>query len=428
MTDYSLEAEQSVLGAILISPEEAIPLISKIIASDFYLLEHQKTFTAMLEMHSQNKPLDFVTLHERLKNDLTGVEDVKSYILHLAQIVPFTGNVGAYVEIVRAKSQKRRVMAKLQDIVYGDEEPETLIPALTKIVDEEQNKTAVATSDEEQKQFLLSYNEQIYKPLDREDRIWTGFSKIDKKLGGLLKGCLSYLGAPPSTGKTTFAINIAANQFKSKNKVAFFSLEMSKTQIYDRLFSSMLSIPYSAFTDKYLDKPQQYKVSQKLAEVYDTKQLYIFDDIYTVEEIAAKVYELKPDFVIVDFIQCVRTVQKFGGARERIDYISQAFKKLAKQCKCHVMVISQVARQTDKTGKPKPPRMSDLKESGNLEADGDYVLLIHRPYVYEKSKEEFIPEQTQFLLDKNKYGQTGVTDMTFRGGVQTFEEIEKRYD
>jgi replicative DNA helicase len=203
---------------------------------------------------------------------------------------------------------------------------------------------------------------------------------------------------------------------------------MSKAQILDRLFSSILTIPYSAIQNKDMTVEQQGKMSQGISDLLDKKQLYIFDDIYTVEKIAHKVYELKPDLVIVDFIQCVRTVQRIDGTRERINYISLELKRLAKATNCHMMILSQVARVTDKqTSKPKPPRMSDLKESGNLEADGDYILMLFRPYVYEKSK-DYTPEQAQLLLDKNKYGQTGVVEMAFRGAVQKFEEVERKYD
>jgi len=113
--------------------------------------------------------------------------------------------------------------------------------------------------------------------------------------------------------------------------------------------------------------------------------------------------------------------------RERINFLTAEFKWLAKKNNCHIMLLSQVSRQADKSGKPKPPRMSDLKESGNIEEDSDYIFMIFRPYVYEKSK-DYTPEQTQLLIDKNKDGETGMIEMYFRGSVQRFEEVETRYD
>jgi replicative DNA helicase len=416
---YSIEAEQSVLGAMLIEPSESIPLVSMLTESDFYLPEHQATFAAMVEMHKQGKPIDFVTLLERLKTD-------KDYLLQLAQMVPTLANTKAYAEIVRAKSQQRRITGKLQDVLFCDMEADALIPAVEKIIEGERGGTSKDV-EEDRKQTLISYIDTIYKPLDRDTRIWTGYKHIDDKTGGLLKGGISCWGAPPSTGKTAIAINVVENQIKTKNRIAFFSLEMSKEQIYNRMFSSLLSIPYDSIKNKYLDKKQQQKISQSVSDLYGKKQLYLFGDIYTIEEISRRIYELKPDLVVVDFIQRVRTVEKMKDTRERINFLTAEFKWLAKKNNCHIMLLSQVSRQADKSGKPKPPRMSDLKESGNIEEDSDYIFMIFRPYVYEKSK-DYTPEQTQLLIDKNKDGETGMIEMYFRGAVQRFEEVETRYD
>ena len=423
---YSIEAEQSVLGAMLIEPSESIPLVSFLSESDFYLPEHQATFAAMMDMHKQSKPIDFVTLLEEL-NRLYGNDAGKAFLLQLAQMVPTLANTKAYAEIVKAKSQKRRVTGKLQDLIFCDMDADALIPAVEKIVEDERGGSSTKDVEEDRKQTLISYIDTIYKPLDRDTRIWTGYKHIDDKTGGLLKGGISCWGAPPSTGKTAIAINVVENQIKTKNKIAFFSLEMSKEQIYNRMFSSLLSIPYDGIKNKYLDKEQQQKISQSVSDLYGKKQLYLFGDIYTIEEISRRIYELKPDLVVVDFIQRVRTVEKMKDTRERINFLTAEFKWLAKKNNCHIMLLSQVSRQADKSGKPKPPRMSDLKESGNIEEDSDYIFMIFRPYVYEKSK-DYTPEQTQLLIDKNKDGETGMIEMYFRGAVQRFEEVETRYD
>jgi replicative DNA helicase len=221
---YSVEAEQSILGAMLIDPVESIPLvIGTISESDFYFLENSKTFSAMVDMHNQGKPIDMVTLDERLKGEGIGVENVRVYLLQLAQMVPSLVNTKAYAEIVKAKSQKRRVTGKLQEAIYRDMDADALIPAVEKIVEDERAGSSTKNIEEDQKQTLVSYSEEIFKPLDRSSRIWTGYGKIDQKLCGLLKKCMSYVGAPPSTGKTTFAVNVAGRQIeKTKNRVAFF--------------------------------------------------------------------------------------------------------------------------------------------------------------------------------------------------------------
>jgi replicative DNA helicase len=158
------------------------------------------------------------------------------------------------------------------------------------------------------------------------------------------------------------------------------------------------------------------------AEYRATEQLHVLDNVNTVEGIAAKAAEIKPDLVIVDYIQSgLDTVEKTENERVRINRISAKLKALAKNSNCHVMALSQIARSDSKM-----PTMSQLKESGNLEANGDYIMLIHRPFVGDKSKGN--PEETKLILDKNKYGQTGFIDMRFDGEYQTFSEFETRYD
>ena len=432
MEPYNLEAEQSVLGAILIDGGRNIsPASLGLAPTDFYLPEHETTFTIFLELSNHNKPIDFVTVLAALKATGTYNDDGgKAYLLQLAQMVPSVvdANVKAYAEIVRDKAQTRRISGKLQDLIYCDKDAPDLLGDIEKIAEDERRGSS-KDPYEEQKNALIAYTENIYKPFDKNACIWTGWRTIDKTLHGLKKGYMSYVGAPPSTGKTTFALNIAQHQLeKTKNRVLFFSLEMSREQLYDRLYSSMCSVAYDDIQSKSMGQEQQDKIAQTISKVYENKQLFVFDDIYTLEEITAKVYELSPSLVIVDYIQTVQTVEKFRTRREQVDHISQAFKRLARKTGAHVMVLSQVARQVDREGKPKPPRMSDLKESGNLEADGDYILMLFRPYVYNKDSNKYSPEQASVLIDKNKYGNAGMLDMVFRGGVQTFEEAERRYD
>lgn len=429
---YSLEAEQSVLGALLIDGCRKInPASLGLAASDFYLPEHETTFTIMLELSNHNKPVDFVTVLEALQATGTYSDvDGKAYLLQLAQMVPSVvdANVKAYAEIVRNKAQERRIGGKLQDLILCDKDAPDLIDAIEQIVEEERHGNS-KDPYEEQKNALIAYTENIYKPFDKSTCIWTGWKTIDKTLHGLKKGYMSYVGAPPSTGKTTFALNVAQHQIlKTQNRVLFFSLEMSREQLYDRLYSSMCAVPYDDIQSKSMEREQQDKIAQTISKVYENKQLFVFDDIYTLEEITAKVYELRPSLVIVDYIQTVQTVEKFKTRREQVDHISQSFKRLARKTGAHVMVLSQVARQVDRDGKPKPPRMSDLKESGNLEADGDYIMMLFRPYVYNKDSNKYSPEQASVLIDKNKYGNAGMLSMIFRGSVQTFEEAERRYD
>ena len=154
----------------------------------------------------------------------------------------------------------------------------------------------------------------------------------------------------------------------------------------------------------------------RLNAIAGAKRLNILDDAYTVEDIARGIAQTKPQLAIVDFIQCIRTTQRFQNRRNEIDYISQEFKRLARRYDCHIMVLSQITRSGSEA-----PRMSDLKESGGLEQDGDYIMMLHRPYVLDKDA-SVDPEESYILLDKNKYGRTGKVELRFRGDFQRCTE------
>jgi replicative DNA helicase len=416
MKEFILDAESGIIGGLLLYPDDCNSALHKLSASDFESDLARQTFEFIAGMAKAGKKADAAIFESEQKD-----ADLKMFALSCTRTFVSQANYRGWIQTVKAASRKRRVLGEVSGLLYGDPEPDIILPELSRIIESE--KTTSENHEDEQSKFLIDYQERIYEKFDPASRIWTGFTRIDKATGGLLKGALSYVGAPPSTGKTAFAINVAANQLKGNGKVLFFSLEMSRSQIMDRLLSSSLSISYDAISRKYVDKVQSDKMSDAIGRLYKKKQLYIFDDVYSVEDIAAKIYDIRPDLVIVDFIQCVRTSQRFRDGREGINYISAELKRLGKQNNCHMMILSQVARSVDKkTSKPKAPRMSDLKESGNLEADGDYVVMIFRPFVYEKSK-DYKPEDSQILLDKNKFGETGVIEMMFRGNVQRFEEV-----
>lgn len=249
----------------------------------------------------------------------------------------------------------------------------------------------------------------------KEELLKTGFSGLDYTLGGLRKGTLFTVGARPSVGKTSFAVNIANNVYSSGKKVMFFSLEMSSNMIYERFFANYFNVDYSKFIRKELELETLKKIGDTLNETKE--RLFILDDIYNVENICNAIMEEKPDLAVIDFVQIISTTQKFSDMRLKIDYISYMLKRTAKTTGTVIMVLSQLSR----SGK-EAPTMSDLKESGGLEQDGDYIVLLHRPYVLKKDV-EIPPGKTEVLVDKNKFGRTGKIDMLFDLDRQSFSEI-----
>ncbi|MBQ1777653.1 MAG: DnaB-like helicase C-terminal domain-containing protein [Acidaminococcaceae bacterium] len=249
--------------------------------------------------------------------------------------------------------------------------------------------------------YLADYGKEIRL-------IPTGFPELDKLLGGgLAVGTVAAIGARPSVGKTTFSLNIAAAN--PDKKVLFFSIEMTARMIYDRLIADKAEVLY---TDAI-----SHKVPLTTAKAVLDKypSLLLVDDVSHVESIADRIYSEKPDVVIIDFVQIVTSERRFVDNRQRIDYISQRLKQAVKAVGCCLIILSQLTR----AGKDKPT-MSDLKESGGLEQDSDYVLLLHRPYVQDKTNSEHRPEDTTVICDKNKFGQTGELPFIFEGQYQRF--------
>jgi len=294
-----------------------------------------------------------------------------------------------------ADNMRRRISELL---ISDDYTPDDL----RKIADEaEAAPTSAADSRE---RYIRDYDAAI-------KTIPTGYALLDSLLrGGLAEGTVSSLGARPSVGKTAMAVNIAAAN--AGRKTLFFSLEMSSRMIYDKLVSGEMNIDYRECVSHNVNIET---VKCALAKFDD---LTVYDDIYDIETIAQIIRKVKPELVIIDYIQIVQTQENIEVPRQRIDYISRIIKRTAKQTKAHIMCLSQTTRAAKEK-----PTMSALKESGGLEETSDYILLLHRPYVLDKSDERYKPEDTELNIDKNKFGQTATLEYYFDGAYQKFTEI-----
>lgn len=279
------------------------------------------------------------------------------------------------------------------------------IRQLSQLVDEMSSIAAISSAES----YLLHYG-------DQQVQFPTGFANLDSLLdGGFAAGTLATIGARPSTGKTTFAINIVSHE--PNRKVLFFSLEMTSRMIYDRLVADIADVEY------YLAFRHRLPIETVRAVVEQYPQLTIVDNVTDVETIVELIYTHRPEMVIIDFVQIITSSRRFVDNRQRIDYISQTLKQAAKSTGCCIVTLSQLTR----AGKDKPT-MSDLKESGGLEQDCDYVILLHRPYVLDKSNEKNKPEETTAILDKNKFGDTREIKLNFNGRRQRFTEEMKAGD
>lgn len=397
------DAESQVIGGLAVFPAECGFALDTLGKDDFRDERLGDIFAVMQAHRDRDLPAVIAMLDK---------ENAKTLTLCAESLLSLAGYQEC-VEIVRDAGQRRRIQSELMGLVM---EPEgDILGRLDKLVATERQHIANQDIEQRRRQSLLDYGRMLYEPM--EPRFQIGIGSLDRMIGGLMRGTISYIGAGPSTGKTSFALGVMARQQGVKR--VLFSLEMTQYQIYDRLVTIGTGIPYDAVFNRAMTEKQEGVAAEYIGKLYEDKGLIVVDDAYTIEGISGMIAKIKPDLVMVDFMQCVRSMRRFPTRRDTVDYISQEFKRLAKTYDCHIMILSQLARSTDNK-----PSMSSLKESGGLEQDGDYIMLLYRPYVHDKTAP---PEVAYVLVDKNKYGRTGQTELYFDGAHQRFTDMEARY-
>ncbi len=405
-------AECSVIGGILLYPDECRGALESLCKDDFYNPAFKAIFSVLKDMEREGKPIDVPLVISRIDRIDKSLREAAVFC---ADSFISCAGYEEYIQAVKSDSQRRRVKERVQQVLLTDTSDP--LNDIAKIIQDEENRNNSAELKGYMPRVYVDFLESIGNKRKTEKRVRTGYKRLDNAIGGLRPQTMSIIGARPSTGKTTFALNIIRNQLFTENKTLMFSLEMSAPQIMERLFSDLCNISYGKISRAELEEEQNNKIAKMAGALTDLKNFWVIDSAYTIEEIARVISQLKPNLVVIDFIQCVKTTQKFHDRREEVDYISQEFKRLAKRYNCHIMVLSQITR----AGKDSP-RMSDLKESGGLEQDGDYIILLHRPYVLDKASTTD-PKETAVMLDKNKYGSTGTLPFCFEGQFQRFIEL-----
>jgi replicative DNA helicase len=415
LNEILLDAEMAVNGGLLIFTDECRKAVEILSPDDFENEYSSTTFKIITDALKAGEKIDAAIFGSKEIDP-----QIKQYALTCASTFISTANYDAYITCVKNAARKRRIFTKMQEIIYSGEEANDAITEVERLIEAE--KADNKPQQDEMKNRLVNYYENVYKPLDTAERIYTGFTRLDSVLNGLRKGSLSYVGAAPSTGKTSFGLNIVLHAIKAKRRVMFFSLEMSVEQLLDRLFANALSVSYDLIDQHRLEQDDKNRLAKSIDAILKLENLMIIDNVYALESMASKISQFKPDIVFVDFLQNIRTREKYSVRKAQVDYISSEFKRLARVNNCHICVLSQLNR----VGEQGAPRMSDLKESGNLEADGDIIMLMHRPFVADKT-DKYRPSDTAILIDKNKYGRTGKLKFSFDGHFQRFTEVEERY-
>jgi replicative DNA helicase len=430
----STEAEQSVLGAILIENEALIKALELLQVDDFYRESHRQIYAAMIGLYEKNTPVDQITLTEHLKqkNKLAEVGGL-TYLAELADIIPTAANIEYYAKIVRQKAILRNLITSATGIVAkasaGEEEIEDILDFSEKTIFQIAENQIKASYFPLSKILQTTFKdiEQLYEKKQLITGVPSGFTDLDSKTSGFQPSDLVIIAGRPSMGKTAFCLNIAQHAATvDQVPTVIFSLEMSKEQLAMRMLCSEARVDNHRLRSGHIAENEWGKLSMaagRLAEaslfIDDTPGMSVF-------EMRAKARRLKAEhglgMVIVDYMQLMSGSKTRSESREQeISEISRSLKALAKELNVPVLALSQLNRRLeDRSGEHKKPQMSDLRESGAIEQDADVILFIYRDEVYHPDKEES-KGLAEIIIGKQRNGPIGEVPLTFLNQYTRFE-------
>jgi replicative DNA helicase len=430
----NLEAERSILGAILLDNHALNAAIEKIRSEDFFLSQHRQIFERMIQLGEKQQAIDVVTLMEDLsrRGELEAAGGI-AYLSQLADGLPRVTNVEHYARIVKEKAVLRSLIFSAsaiqeQALAAGDDADVILDRAESVIFQLAEDRVKVGLIGVKE---LVRDNyarlEKIFSEGRRITGLTTGYPGLDNETAGLQPSELIILAARPSMGKTALALNISENvALRLREPVAVFSLEMSKESLLLRLLASEARVDAHKFRTGHMGRDDWGKVTGALTNLADAP-LWIDDSASsTVMEIGAKARRLKRDrglsLLVVDYLQLVVPTHTGRGSnrQEEVSSISRGLKGLAKELKVPVLVLSQLTRAPERDDRK--PQLSDLRESGAIEQDADVVLFINRPNFYKTDLPEEDRAKAELIIAKQRNGPTGSMNFVFLARHTRFEE------
>ncbi len=436
---HSLEAEQALLGCLLLDTRVQVEISAFISEEDFYAESHKYIFHAMKEIISRNQPVDLVTLTDTLEKQ-GSLEQAGgiSYIAELTNVMPSSANYQRYLEIVTRDSMLRKLIKGSAEIIENSRVSQDKKDALAFA-----EKTVYDISNEADTSEMVKIGsvipdvigkfEELASDKSAQHGIKTGFNGLDILLNGLHRSDLMIIAARPATGKTSFAMNIVENIAMNGHSCAVFSLEMGKEQLVQRMMCSVAGVSMSSAMKGKINKTEWLKIAQAREKLSNAK-IYIDDSsMITPQQIISKCRRLKSrfglDLIMIDYIQLM-TPDKSRNSDSRqneISDISRNLKILAKEINVPVLALSQLSRAVE-TRKGRP-QLSDLRESGAIEQDADIVMFIHRPdkSATEKELAEGKVQQNvaEILVEKHRNGPTGMVKLYFKGECTKFINLNE---
>lgn len=437
---YSVEAEQAVLGSIIIDPKSLNEIATQMKPEYFYIPQHKEIYTALSSMYELSQTIDFISLLEKLKKD--GVYDEaggKAYLTQLVQTVPSAANVLTYVAIIRERYYARALMGAAQNIIKDINENtmdsgKLLDSAEQRIYEIREGRDITGLTHIKQVIESETYDRlsKLSNPETREDYIGIpcGISALDKMLTGLNKSDLIILGARPGMGKTSFALNIARNVAVNGGKtVCFFSLEMSREQLAQRMLSSEAGIKSEKLRTGELDADEWTRLAQAGANLSKADIYFDETSTITVPEMKAKLRRMrKVDLVIIDYLGLMKSARPIDNRVQEVSEITRNLKIMAKELRVPVIACAQLSRGTEAKGKSHKPVLADLRDSGSIEQDADIVLFLYREKYYDNEKDDDQdkgdPNQAECIVAKNRHGEIGSVDLYWDGQYTRFTSVD----
>ena len=433
---HSLEAEQSVLGGLMLDNERWDNVSERVVAEDFYSRPHRLIFSEMQRLLEGGQPIDLITLSDSLEQrgelDMVGGF---AYLAELSKNTPSAANINAYADIVRERAVVREMIAVANQIADAGYDPqgrssEDLLDFaesnVFKIAEQRANKDEGPKNIEQILEATVSRIESLYqKPHDGVTGVDTGYQDLNKKTAGLQGSDLIIVAARPSMGKTTFAMNICENAAMLHEKpVLIFSLEMPSEQIMMRTLASLSRVDQTRIRTGQLDDEDWARISGTMGVLLEKKNIYIDDSSgLTPTEVRSRARRIFREnnglsLIMIDYLQLMRVPSLSDNRTLEIAEISRSLKALAKELNVPVMALSQLNRSLEQRADKRPVN-SDLRESGSIEQDADLIMFIYRDEVYHENSD--LKGIAEIIIGKQRNGPIGTVRLTFNGQWSRFD-------
>jgi len=430
---HSIEAEQSVIGSMLVDKTSIAEAMEVLKPEDFYKDAHKVIFNCILELYQKDIGVDIITLTENLKSkDLLDSAGGITYISELGGSVFSTANIQSYIKIVKDKAILRKLIRSSNKIIEQSYNNQDDVLSTIDLAEKEifniSNNTS--TSDFEAMSTVLERGfleiERLFNNKGQTTGVPSGFRELDAKTSGFQKGDMVLIAARPSMGKTTFALNIAENAaLRSGKSVAVFSLEMSKEQLAYKLLCSQAHVDMLKLRTGNLDDKDWENIAKASGPLAAAK-IFIDDTAgITVMEMRSKCRRLKIehgiDLIMIDYLQLMSGGKGSESRQQEVSEISRSIKALAKEMECPVIALSQLSRAPEQRTDHRP-MLSDLRESGSIEQDADLVMFLYRDEYYDKETEE--KNVGECIIAKQRNGPTGTVKLAWLGQFSKFGNLD----